>query len=79
MLKGWSRQVPLLNGSALNLIRAFWFSELFRSGELRRGVWLRGWAPVDIAVVDMPPRRWRTGQLVLDPRRPPTLPAATAT
>ena len=51
---GWSRQVPLLNESALNLIRAFWFSELFRSGKLRRGVWLRGWAPVDIAVVDIP-------------------------
>lgn len=49
------RQVPLLKESALNLIRAFWFSELFRSGELRRGVWLRGWAPVDIAVVDMSP------------------------
>lgn len=71
---GWRRQVPLLNVSALNLIRAFWVSELFRSGELRRGVWLRGWVPVDIVVVDMSPcPKWHTGQLVLGPRRPPPL------
>lgn len=72
---GWCRQVPLLNVSALNLIRAFWVSELFRSGELRRGVWLRGWVPVDIVVVDMSPcPKWHTGQLVLGPRIPSPLP-----